>query len=208
MKHRILIIDDEKLQVENLAKAILSSRPTIFVDTAYAEDEITKKISDTYFNIAIVDLRMDAYSKNGFDFIKGITQINPFAKIIIVSAFLKEYEQDLNEALKTGKIAAIIEKENFNLFKDKIIDNIDKIIAEYDNNPNINQKTLEYLYSDSKNETDNFRKGTKFEYFTSTLFNQMGFNHINKRVIDASRNEVDIIVRNEIFFLKNFVHIF
>ena len=38
------------------------------------------------------------------------------------------------------------------------------------------------------------------------LFNNIGFNNINKRIIDESRNEVDLIVRNDINdkFLEKF----
>lgn len=51
----------------------------------------------------------------------------------------------------------------------------------------------------------------KFENFVTILFSQIGFNHITKRIIDKSQNEVDLIIRNEIkdpFFQKLSPYIF
>ena len=205
MKHRILIIDDEKLQAINLQKAISTERNDIFVDVAFDEETIATKIRDTYFNIAIVDLRMDEFATNGFTIIKDILDINPFAKIIVISAYTKEYEHKINEILKTGKISSILDKEKFDNFKVNVISEIDKIISQHESDPLLTKSNLEFLYSEVKNESDTYTKGYRFEYFVTSLFSQMGFNHINKRLIDKSRNEVDLIIRNEIkdpFFQK------
>lgn len=206
MMHRVLIIDDEKQQTDNLKRSIENSLDFIFVDTAFDEQEIKRKISDTFFGIAIVDLRMDDFDINGFDIIKDIIEINPFAKIIICSAYINEYSDELNSLIKTGKITAILDKEKFDVFSEKIVNNIRLIIDEIESNPNVTKSTLEFFYSDAKNESNKITKGRKFEYFVVALFAQLGFNNISIRSRDKSQNEVDLIIRNEIsdIFFKKF----
>lgn len=205
MNHRVLIIDDEALQASNLKKVIKAERPQIFCDTATSLEEIELKIRETYFNIAIVDLRMDKFPRNGIDFIKEISETNPFAKIIVVSAFTKEYLDDLNDLMSAGKLMAILDKEKFDDFKIKILDKIDVVVKLFESNKSMSQKALESLYADAKNEVDTYQKGKKFEYFVAMLFSLMGFNHIENRNRDKSLNEVDLILRNDIkdtFFSK------
>lgn len=205
MKHRILVIDDQSTQVESIKKALSLARPGIFVDTASKEKDILSKISDTYFNIALVDLRMDSFEINGFSIIRDIIEINPFAKIIVSSAYLTEYSSDINEIIRTGRIAAILDKTKFDVYIKNLLGEIDKIISESDEESGLSKRTLEFLFSEAKNDTEKFSKGTKFEYFTSALFSQMGFNHISTRVKDKSLNEVDLLVRNDLkdtFFQK------
>ena len=205
MKHTVLIIDDIQIQAENLEKVFKKERPDYNIKIAYTEEEILKSIENFYFNVAIVDLRMDNFSINGFDIIKQIVELNPFAKIIIQSAFIPEYTEDLKDILSTGKIVDIVDKSKFDVFKEKIIEKTDVIVKEFEETPNVNIKALETIYSEAKNEQDTFIKGKKFEQFISIIFSQMGFNHILERIIDRSLNEVDLIVRNEIkdeFFTK------
>jgi DNA-binding NarL/FixJ family response regulator len=205
MNHRILIIDDESLQATNLQKAIMADRPGIFVDTASTIEDIDTKVRETYYNLAIVDLRMDKFPKNGIDIIKEIIEINPFTKIIVVSAFTKEYSEDLNDLIASGRMIAILDKEKFDVFRAKVMSVIDSAVRSFDANTNANQKALESLFSEAKNEIDTYQKGKKFEYFVTILFGQMGFNHIDTRFRDRSLNEVDLILRNELkdpFFQK------
>jgi len=205
MRHSILIIDDIHIQAVNLQKVFKKERKYYFAQTATTEEEIENAISEFYFNIAIVDLRMDAFKFNGFEIIKNIIKNNPFAKIIIQSAYLPEYSEDLKDILISGKISAILDKGKFDKFKMQVLEETDKIVSEFEENPNTNQKALEAIYAEAKNEPDTYLKGTKFEQFISILFAQLGFNNISKRVKDKSLNEVDLIVRNEIddtFFIK------
>jgi DNA-binding NarL/FixJ family response regulator len=205
MNNRILIIDDEVLQAENLKKALTVSKPNYSFDVASNPEEIDKKIRETYFNVAVVDLRMDKFPKNGVDIIKEILDVNPFARIIVVSAFIPEYLEDINELIKTGRVAAIHDKEKFDSFKEKVGASIDKVIADFEKNKSSNQAALQALFSEAKNEKDAYQKGVKFEYFVTMLFSQMGFNHLESRTRDKSQNEVDIIIRNDVsdlFFSK------
>ncbi|MFT5617234.1 MAG: CheY-like chemotaxis protein [Arenicella sp.] len=205
MTHSALIIDDEKQQTLILEKVFKKERPNVHTMVAYEEAEILEAIENKYFNIAIVDLKMDRFSIDGFDIIQSILEKNPFAKIIIVSAFSLDYQKQLAEAFKTGRVETFVEKgKGYDIFMKEIIVATDNIIADFESN-SVSEKALETMYAEAKNETDSYRKGEKFEQFVSILFGQMGFNHINKRVIDKSQNEVDLIVRNEnpdLFFQK------
>ncbi|MEZ4859321.1 MAG: response regulator [Flavobacteriaceae bacterium] len=199
MKRSVLIIDDIKEQAEGLEKGLRSlvSKEYDF-SHAYDEKSVLETIENRYFSLAIVDLRMDNFSIDGIEIIKKIFQTNPFAKIIIVSAFKGEYLLQLKEILLTGKILDILDKEDYDIWIPKIAKKIEDYHESIFESPDeINNALLEF-YSNAKNERDPFIKGEKFEHFVSLLFQSIGFNSINKRVIDKSLNEVDLIVRNEI----------
>ena len=205
MKKTVLVIDDEKIGAENIQKAFINEMKEVDCIVAFDEATINSSIKNKFYDIAIVDLRMDAFTINGFEIIKNIIEINPFSKIIIISAHLEEYTDDINDILSTGKISAIISKDDFKEFKEKIFREVDKIYKEIDSNLDFSQKILQEMYGDLKNEIDNYQKGQKFERFVGMLWSRIGFKEINYRKIDKSQNELDLIVRNDIedkFFEK------
>lgn len=205
MTHSILIIDDEPLQANNLAKALKKEKKYIDYHVATREQQIKESISDIYFDIAIVDLRMDEFSIDGFSIIRKIIEINPFANIIIVSAFTQEYLKEIQDILLSGKIIGLIEKTEFSTFVHEIVLAISKYEEHITKDPSETSKAFLNLYANAKNITDPHQKGVFFENFVSLFFSNMGFLHINKRIKDLSLNEVDLIIRNDIkdpFFSK------
>ncbi len=204
MQHSVLIIDDEKKFANTISKIIEKERPTIKVYTAIEEDEILNKIENLYYNIVFVDLRMDNFEFDGVDLLEKIPQVNPYAKIIVVSGYIDDYEKII-DLFKNKKINNIITKGDYKILKKKVLKSVDSIVEEHDNNPELNQTALRNLLSNAINEPNINLKGSKFEDFTVLLFNQMGFTNILKRHKDKSLNEVDLIIRNEIndnFFQK------
>jgi len=206
MKRNILIIDDVKEQAEGLAKGLANLLPDYSFEYRFEEEEITKAIENRFFSLAIVDIRMDGFSSNGIDFVKKIFEVNPFSKVIIVSAFKDEYLLPLKELLLTGKVVDVLDKEDFDLWLPKIKTKIEEYYEELSSDTAEINNALLQLYSEAKNETDAFRKGEKFEHFISLIFQSIGFNQVLKRVKDKSLNEVDLIIRNDIedSFLSKF----
>lgn len=207
MKRSILIIDDIKEQAQGLEKGLSKKLSSEYnVTCVFKEQEILESIENRYFSLAIVDLRMDAFAFDGIELIKKIIETNPFAKIIIVSAFKGEYLLQLKDLFLTGKIIDVLDKEDYDVWIPKISSIVEKYHQEIFQSPDeINNALLEY-YSNAKNETDTYSKGEKFEHFVSLLFQSIGYKSISKRVIDKSLNEVDLIIRNEIddAFLNKF----
>lgn len=198
MKRSVLIIEDVQVQAEGLFKTLSKILPHTDFHYASTEAEIEEAIENRYFSVAIVDLRMDGFKTDGVGFIKKIIDYNPFAKIIIVSAFKAEYVLDIKDLLLTGKIIDVVEKKEFEPFAQELALLIDKYHNEtLQNLTEINSALLEY-YAKAKNEFDAYKKGELFEHFISMLFQSIGFRNINKRVKDKSLNEVDLIIRNEI----------
>ena len=183
MKHSILIIDDERIGAQNLQRFYNKKKSDITCNIAYTEKDILNSISNKFYDLAIVDIRMDDFDFDGFDLIKLITEVNPFAKIIIISAYTGEYQEDLNEILQTGKISAILNKEKFDDFSKKILNESNKVFLEKDSNTSFNQSVLTDLYSDVKNETNKQEKGLKFERFVGMLLGSIGFHEIKYRNI-------------------------
>lgn len=203
MNNTILIIDDEQLQAQQLANALRRELPSCNIVSAFEEEDIKNKIESVFFSVAIVDLRMDRYATDGFDIIDKIMVINPYAKVIAVSAYTGEYITKLNEYIAQNKILAISDKEDFATWIPKLKD----IVLRFFNqtgNP-ITVQVMEDMFANAKNESDTYLKGKKFENFVVVLFRQMGFKYIETRVRDAASNEMDLIVRNDIedpFFAK------
>lgn len=207
MKKSILIIDDEKDQVDNLAHWLAKNlNSDNHIITAYKEQDIWDKLSEAYYSVVVLDLRMDGYKMDGVKLAWHIINTNPFAKIIIVSAFKSEFFSPLKDLMTTGKILDIIEKEEFQTFATDVKNKIEQYHQDIFDNQTSLQNALLDSYAECKNEEDTYKKGVKFENFISFLFNDMGFEHITKRHIDQSRNEVDLIVRNDIddLFLSKF----
>lgn len=198
MKRSVLIIEDERDQAENLNKSLQKKVCNTEFHYVSSEEDITHAIENRYFSIAIVDLRMNNFSFDGIECIKKIFEVNPFAKVIIVSAFTGEYLLQIKDLFLTGKVIDVVDKEDFTIFSDKLADIIKNYHESITQNPSEINNVLLDSYSRAKNEEDTYKKGELFEHFVSLLFQSIGFNNITKRVIDQSNNEVDLIIRNEI----------
>jgi CheY-like chemotaxis protein len=198
MNKSVLIIDDEQTQVNSLTKALKEKLPDVeFIQTC-AEQDILSAIESKFYSLAIVDLRMDKYDFDGVMLIKKIIEVNPFSKIIVTSAFTQEYIDKLQPFMLKGKIINILEKEKFEVWIPKIVSTINEYYETINEDSSSIQIALLQYYADAKNELDAYKKGEKFENFVSLLFGNIGYRDIKRRVIDKSRNEVDLIVRNEI----------
>jgi CheY-like chemotaxis protein len=198
MNKTVLIIDDEQTQVNSLYKALSQKMTGVDFIAVSAEKEVLSAIENKFYSLAIVDLRMDKYKFDGIELMKKINEINPFAKIIVISAFTHEYIEQLKPFMLTGKVVNVIEKEKFDTWIDKIITAINTYYESIINDNTPIQSALLQYYAEAKNENDTYTKGVKFEHFVSNLFGNIGYKDIKRRVIDKSRNEVDLIVRNEI----------
>lgn len=203
MNKSILIIDDQESQAKELSSALQTVLGDCSICHAYEEKDILTKVITRYYSVAIVDLRMERYNIDGFDVMDQIMIVNPYAKIIVVSAYLNKYMTRLSEYISKGAVLAISEKKELGVW----IPELTQIINGYFNK-DINAfaiQILEDLFAKAKNEQDASRKGRMFEEFVVGLFRQMGFVHIDTRVRDKACNEIDLIVRNDLndpFFSK------
>ncbi len=203
MNKSILIIDDQESQAKELSSALQTTLDDCCICRASEEKDILTKVITRYYSVAIVDLRMEGYRIDGFDVMDQIMIANPYAKIIIVSAYMSEYMTRISEYISRGAVLAISEKKDLDVW----VPELTKIIEGYFNkdlNPFAIQ-ILEDLYANAKNEPNTAKKGRMFEEFVVGLFRQMGFIHIETRVRDKASNEIDLIVRNDLndaFFSK------
>jgi DNA-binding NarL/FixJ family response regulator/Holliday junction resolvase-like predicted endonuclease len=197
MEKTVLIIDDEVDQATGLQKALSLALPQYHFEHYSSEQDIMSAIEHRYYSLAVVDLRMDKYAFNGIELIKKIFVINPFAKVIIVSAFKNDYFNDLKELLLTGKIVDILEKDQFKILSQQLATRIHEYYNNLDKDPSEINNALQQFYAEAKNEKDTYNKGERFEHFISLLFQSFGYKDVTKRVKDKSLNEVDLIIRNE-----------
>lgn len=198
MRKNVIVIDDMKEQAEGLSKGLRAVLPDCSFEYYYKEEEILDAIENRFFSLAIIDIRMDNFKVDGISLAYKIFEVNPFAKVIIVSAFKDEYFLNLKDLLLTGKVVDIQDKESLSTWIPKLKKTIEDYYIKIDNDPLEINNALLQNYSDAKNETDAFKKGEKFEHFISLMFQSIGFNQVLKRVKDKSLNEVDLIVRNDI----------
>lgn len=196
---KILVIDDEKIQAEALAKTIGEAVPFSQVFYASTETEIISAIEDRFYNLAVLDIRMDDYDFNGITLAEKIIAVNPFARILFVSRFIPEYMDRLSPMLQRGNILGFSEKQiDYDAWTPELKTIIEGYYDELDSNPQQINEALIDTYAEVKDEENTFRKGQRFENFVALLFNHIGFSEIIRRVIDKSRNETDLIVRNDI----------
>lgn len=194
---QILVIDDEKEQAEALKRTVLEMFPDADVFLASKEDEIEHAVAERFYNLVLLDIKLNGCRKNGIDYAKQIIEVNPFAKIIFVSGFLADYTDVLNEFLKSNRVLAFSEKKDYEEWKKELEPLIRSYYEETTYKNEINRILLA-SYANAKNEPDTYKKGVMFEDFVSFLFRNIGFKTILKRVKDRSLNEVDLIVRNDI----------
>lgn len=197
MERNILIIDDDKVQSENLAKMLSRELSSYTFEPYYLEEDIENAIVERFYTLAIVDIRMDKFKINGIQIVNKIFEVNPFAKVILVSAFKDEYFSNFKEIILTGKVIDILDKRPLKEWIKEITPIIKAYYDELESNPSVINNALLKYYADAKNEEDTFKKGELFEHFVSLIFQSFGYENITKRVKDKSLNEVDLIIRNE-----------
>ena len=196
---KILVIDDEKPQAIALAKTIESVIPMSNVLNASAKEEIINYVENKFYNLAVIDIRMDAYDFNGISLARRILEINPYAKILFVSKFIPEYLDELTPLLQNGNVLGFSDKKiDYDEWGEELKNVILPYYKQLDSNPQSISTALINMYSELKDEENTYLKGSRFEDFISPLFQSIGFSEIVKRTRDKSLNEVDLIVRNEI----------
>lgn len=196
---KILVIDDEKPQAIALAKTIESVIPMSNVLNASAKEEIINSVENKFYNLAVIDIRMDAYDFNGISLARRILEINPYAKILFVSKFIPEYLDELTPLLQNGNVLGFSDKKiDYDEWGEELKNVILPYYEQLDSNPQSISTALINMYSELKDEENTYLKGSRFEDFISLLFQSIGFSEIVKRTRDKSLNEVDLIVRNEI----------
>lgn len=194
---QILIIDDEEDQAKALKSIILEMFPDSNVFLTSKEDEIERAVTERFYNLVLLDIKLNGCRKNGIDYATQIIEVNPFAKIVFVSGFLADYMDMLNVFLKSNRVLAFLEKKGYSEWKKDLEPLIRSYYEETTFKSEIN-KALLAAYANAKNEPDTYKKGEMFEDFVSFLFRNIGYKTILKRVKDKSLNEVDLIVRNDI----------
>ncbi|SMC97883.1 response regulator [Pedobacter nyackensis] len=197
MERTVLIIDDEQLQAASLKKKLSELLPDCHFEAYSTTEEIQHAIENRFYTLAIIDSCMDKLGMNGIGIATQMFEINPIANVIMMSGHKEEYFAQLKPI--SGKVLSVVSKQ------EKTVDTailMNPIINHYydslANDASIVTSSLLQNYSEAKNETDTYKKGIQFERFISLLFGFLGYKEIRKRVIDTSRNEVDIIIRNEI----------
>lgn len=198
MQKTVLIIDDAREQAEGLQRALSKELPHFAFEAYSTESSIQDAIRNRFYSLALVDIRMDDFSFDGIDIVKEIFSINPFAKVILVSAFHNEYFGQIKEVMLSGKVLDVLEKESFVTWIPKLKAAIEKYYAELDDDESEITNALLQFYAEAKNETDTYKKGERFEHFISLLFQSFGYREVSKRLIDRSQNETDLVIRNEI----------
>ncbi|MGD8723926.1 MAG: sigma-54 dependent transcriptional regulator, partial [Desulfobacterales bacterium] len=80
---KILIVDDELIMRESLAGWL--ERDGHDVKTAASGEEALEKITDTHFDILLVDIKMEGIS--GLDVLRSVKDSDPDAEVIMITAY-------------------------------------------------------------------------------------------------------------------------
>ncbi|MDO7742881.1 MAG: restriction endonuclease [Pedobacter sp.] len=199
MEKTVLIINDEKLQSNSLKSQLAKLLPDEHFESYHSAEEIEHAIEHRFYMLAIIDIPVKESAINGIALAKRIFEINPIASIIVITTYREDFFKQFESILISGKVLDVISRQTnptatASLIKPIIINYYQKI----DQHASILNTSLLQHYSDVKNEKDPIKKGLQFERFISLLFGFLGYKEIRRRVIDSSRNEVDLVIRNEI----------
>ena len=199
MSASLLILDDEDIQARNLTRDLRAHFGDSYrVQYASEEAQMLEAIAEWYYNVAIVDLRMDAYAHDGIALIRQIAEVNPYVDIIVLSAYANEFAAQLTGLLQLGRIRAVIDKGPYDKFLAEVIASVEQVVtAAAAADTDVHRSHLDYLYATAKSAKLTTDKGELFERFVVVLFGLLGFNRIERRQRDKSSNEVDLLIRNE-----------
>ena len=85
-KRSVLIVDDEEA-ILFAFKDVLSG-PWLSIDTAQSIEEVRKFLLSTYYNGAVIDLRLGGSNGfEGFEAIRMVKERNPRCKVILLTAY-------------------------------------------------------------------------------------------------------------------------
>lgn len=196
---KILVIDDDGNQAKALAMTLEAVIPNSKVTYVSKEEDITAAVENNFYNLAVLDIRMDDYETDGIKIANRIIEVNPFAKILFVSKFIPEYIMELQPLLTQGNVLGFSDKNHdYDAWGKELAEKILPYYEELDRNPSVMSESLVNFYSDVKDEKNAYQRGVRFENFVAMLFNYIGFNSITSRVRDDSSNETDLVIRNDI----------
>ena len=111
VKRKILVIDDDAVQAAALAKKLSETIPSSELMCASSEESIRDTVENKFYNLAILDIRMDNFDFDGIQIAKRILEVNPFARIIFVSRYLPEYMEQLTPLLQNGNVLGFSDKK-------------------------------------------------------------------------------------------------
>lgn len=101
-RQAVLIVDDEMLITSSLSKYLSGKGYDVMAATS--SDRALSLIENKRFDIVLTDLRIVPVS--GVEIIKHLRNSGFEGKIIVMSAYFKEFEKDLREL----KVDALLEK--------------------------------------------------------------------------------------------------
>lgn len=81
--HTILVVDDESSQRELLEMVLAEEGYS--VETASNGEEAVKKVSDRFYNLVVMDLKMPGMG--GLEALKEIKQLSPTVQVLIITAY-------------------------------------------------------------------------------------------------------------------------
>lgn len=199
MEKTILILNEE-LANNGLARELISLLPDYRFEEYKLRTDILSAIENRFYTVAIVEAR-------SLDLVDQILQLNPIAKVIIVSGNTEHSLRENKSIWGSKEVLDFIDvaKEPLSLAA-LIAPVLKKYYQNLADDVSILNASLLQNYSEAKNETDTFKKGILFERFISLLFGFLGYREITRRILDSSRNEIDLSIRNEISdpFLNKF----
>ncbi|HHF2584010.1 TPA: hypothetical protein ACPJUX_001984, partial [Haemophilus influenzae] len=79
MSKYILIIDDEKVQAENLAKQLSKNfyQDDLVFEHYSTEDKLSQALETRFYRLAIIDVKLDGFSQSGIQLAKRMIDENP-----------------------------------------------------------------------------------------------------------------------------------
>ena len=200
MEKTILILEGAYQGDDSLLKKMTDAMPGYKFEGYGSKGEVINAIENRFYALVIL-------GAEHLDIALRIYELNPLTKLIIVFEDALLFRIELTAIVAKTNVLDFIDQQYQN---HKTVDLLKRIITRYyikiSSDISSTNTILLQKYSEAKNEIDGNKKGILFERFISLLFGFLGYREITRRIVDSSRNEVDLSIRNEIedSFLNKF----
>jgi len=119
-KPRILVVDDEQVIRELFERRL--EKKDFEVHTAENGEKAISKISEDFFNVTIIDLKMPGIE--GMEILKTIKRNNPYVEVIVITGFATP--QSAVEAMKLGAFDYVTKPFDLSVMEKTIDDCLEK----------------------------------------------------------------------------------
>jgi response regulator of citrate/malate metabolism len=206
MDKNILVVYNSISEAGRLVNMLNEQMPGFSFARKDKEHDVVQAIESRYYSLLIIDLDIRLKGDTGIELVKHIFDMNPFVKLICLSAGVTgKLAEDLM-AVDQHRLVDIVQRRRLPVMVQEL-----KLVVEHyykkvsKTYPQINDSLLQY-YEIVKHEMNPLKKGLFFESFIRTLLETCGYRKRRSRMKERFLKEIEMVMAQDIHdpFLAGF----